>query len=131
MNLALPTLVSCLALLVYFVTVANVGRARGRYKIDAPAITGDPAFERIFRVQQNTLESLALFLPALWMFCLTVSVTWGAGLGLIWVLARIWYARGYADNAKRRGPGFVVSTLSAAVLMFGALIGSAMMLTRG
>ncbi len=46
----------------------SAGRARGRYKIAAPAMTGDPMFERHVRVHANTLESLPFFLPSLWLF---------------------------------------------------------------
>ena len=56
------------ALLLYLTVTINVGRARAKYKVSAPATTGNVDFERALRVQQNTLEQLAIFLPAMWLF---------------------------------------------------------------
>ena len=38
-----------------------------------PAISGNPDFERVFRVQMNTLEWLPIFLPSLWLFAIYIS----------------------------------------------------------
>jgi hypothetical protein len=65
---AWPSLVTIASLILYLSVIINVGRARVKYKIPAPQTSGDPDFERVFRVQQNTLEQLVLFLPALWLF---------------------------------------------------------------
>ncbi len=53
----LVTIVIALALIEYSVFGMLVGKARGKYGIDAPAITGNPIFERYYRVHQNTLEN--------------------------------------------------------------------------
>ncbi len=58
-----PSLITALTLLVYQVLAVNVGRARAKYKVPPPQMTGDPDFERALRVQQNTLEQLVFFLP--------------------------------------------------------------------
>lgn len=118
-----PSLITGLALLLYTILFINVGRARSRYKIDAPATSGDPAFERVFRVQQNTLEQLIVFLPSLWLFSVFVSPQWGAGLGFLWVLARIYYAWSYYRDAGSRSPGFGVSAISTIILLLGSLVG--------
>ncbi len=57
----LVAIVIAVALIEYSVFGMLVGKARGTYGIDAPAITGHPVFERYYRVQQNTLENLVLF----------------------------------------------------------------------
>ena len=44
-----------LALFVYVGAVVAVGQARGRFKVEAPATTGHPTFDRLFRAQQNRL----------------------------------------------------------------------------
>jgi glutathione S-transferase len=49
-------LVTLLAILFYFYTGVRVPRARSKFGLTAPAMTGPPEFERIFRVQLNTLE---------------------------------------------------------------------------
>ena len=115
--------VTIVALIVYFVVGANVARARGRYQVAAPAVDGHPAFARIYRVQQNTLEQLVLFLPALWLFALTVGDPWAGLIGLVWPIGRILYAWGYYQDAEKRGPGFVLSVASTMTLLIGAVIG--------
>ena len=118
-----PALVSALALLLYVGVFVAAGRARLRHGIRAPAVTGAPEFERAFRVQQNTMEQLVWFIPALWLFALYVSPLWAGIVGLVWVAARVYYAVSYYRDPETRGPGFVTSFASAAILLVGALIG--------
>lgn len=122
-TLIFPSLVTVLTLILYFVLTANVGRARVKYKVPVPQISGDPDFERVFRVQQNTLEQLILLLPSLWLFSLFVSPIWGAGIGLLWLIGRILYAWGYYQAAEKRTLGFGINSLSILVLLLGALVG--------
>ncbi|HWI25772.1 MAG TPA: MAPEG family protein [Stellaceae bacterium] len=119
-----PALATCLALLVYLWTVARVALARGRYKIAAPAVTGHPDFERHFRIQQNTVEQLVLFLPSLWVFSLTVSQIWAGIIGLVFVAARLLYVVSYARNPAARGPGFTIGFVACVVLLLGGLAGT-------
>src|ERR1700716_3464077 len=118
-----PALVTVLALLLYIGVFVTAGRARGRYGVQAPAVTGAPEFERAFRIQQNTLEQLIWFLPSLWLFAFYVSPTWGGILGLVWVGGRIHYALSYYRDPEARGPGFITGCASAAVLLVGAFFG--------
>jgi len=110
------------ALLVYFVTILNVGKARFKYNVIAPAMSGNENFERALRVQQNTLEQLILFLPILWIFSYYVNELWGAILGGIWILGRVLYAWGYYQEANKRFIGFAISMLSVMGLLFGCLV---------
>ena len=76
-------LVTCLALLLYFLTSVRVAKARATFGIKAPATSGNPDFERVFRVQMNTLEWLPIFLPSLWLFAIYQRCDrCGAGRGL-------------------------------------------------
>ena len=118
-----PALITLGVVVLLFAVAWNVGRARGKYKVKAPATTGDPAFERAFRVQMNTLESAVAFLPVLWMFAAFVSGLWSAALGAVWLAARVWYAIAYQQDAARRGPAFGLAFLVFAVLGFGAAWG--------
>ncbi len=118
-----PAAVSVIALLVYFSTAAIVGRLRVKYQVFPPATSGPDAFQRGFRVQQNTMEYLIIFLPAMWLYAWSVSPEWASGLGLIWVLGRIAYIVGYLKEAKNRMPGFITSMAALAVLLIGSLIG--------
>ena len=58
-----PAAVTILALLVYLLATMNCGRNRAKHKIEAPAVTGNETYERAYRVQMNTLEHMACFLP--------------------------------------------------------------------
>ena len=113
-------LVTCLAVLFYFLTGVRVSRARGTYGVKAPAIAGHPDFERIFRVQMNTLEWMPIFLPALWLFAIYVSDAIAAVLGLVWILGRILYMTRYMEAASKRGRGFAVQASAAIALWIGA-----------
>ncbi len=114
-------LVSLLAILTYFWMATQVPRARVKCGISAPAMTGDPLLERTIRAHYNTLEWLPIFLVSLWMFAVYWNELVAAALGGVWIVGRIVYALGYYADAQRRGPGFMIQSLAAAVLLFGAL----------
>jgi glutathione S-transferase len=116
-------LVIILALIEYLVMGFNVGRARNTYAIKAPATTGHPTFERLFRVQQNMLEQLIVFIPALLIFCGRVSVRWGVILGVLFLIARPVYAIGYVKDSDRRAYGAGLTFVVNAILVVGSLIG--------
>ena len=125
MNHPIVALVICLAIFVYVWLGINVARARGKYGVKAPAISGNADFERVFRAQQNMLEQLVIFIPALLVFAQYLSPLWGAAIGAVWIVGRIWYALGYYAPQGRRGPGFVLSFGATMVLLIGALTGIA------
>jgi glutathione S-transferase len=114
-------LVTCLAILFYFFTCIRVSRARVAFGIKVPAVAGNPDFERVFRVQMNTLEWMPFFLPSLWLFAIYISDPFAAALGLVWIAGRILYMIGYSQAAAKRGPGFLVQGLAAIALWLGAL----------
>ena len=58
----LSGIVTLLAVFLYLYMAARVGILRGRLGIKAPATTGDPLFERAFRVHCNTGEQYIAFL---------------------------------------------------------------------
>jgi glutathione S-transferase len=116
-------LVILLALVEYMVLGMLVARARAKYGVKAPAISGPEGFDRTFRVQQNTLEGLVIFLPGLWLFGLYVSPTWSAGLGLLGIVGRALYAVGYIKAAEKREVGAGIVGIVNIVLVIGALIG--------
>jgi uncharacterized membrane protein YecN with MAPEG domain len=124
----LVAIVTALSLLVYVWIGFRVGQARGKHKIDAPAITGHPDFERVVRVQANTLEWLPIYLPSLWLF----AIYWqadqiAAALGVVWIAGRILYTLGYSKAASSRSTGFLIQALATAVLLFGFLIKAVML----
>jgi glutathione S-transferase len=122
--MAWTELITLLALLEYLAFAMMVGKARATYGVKAPAITGHEMFERAYRVQMNTLELLVLFLPALWLANKYWSSTWTAGLGALFLIGRIVYARAYVRDPASRSAGFGLSILPTLVLLVMALLGA-------
>ncbi|WP_441604362.1 MULTISPECIES: MAPEG family protein [unclassified Dyella] len=119
----LPAVVVLLTVLLQFGTVWATGHAREKYGVKAPAIDGHPAFERAWRVQMNTLESTVIFLPTLWLAVQYGYPLWAGVAGLVWVAGRVWYAVAYLQDAAKRGPGFMVSSMAWGVTLILAVIG--------
>jgi len=124
-------LVTLLAIAFYFFTTTRVAKARAKFGIKAPAITGNPDFERVFRGQMNTLEWMPIFLPSLWLFAIYISDPIAAVLGLVWIVGRFLYITGYAQAAEKRSMGFGVQFLAAAALWLGGLGAIAWRLIHG
>ena len=122
--MAYVDIVTALAVLQFIVFGFRVGAARGRYGVKAPAITGNEIFERLFRVQQNTLEQLIVFLPALYVFSHYYSPLVAAALGVVYLIGREIYAATYVKDPKKRGPGYLLTALPVAILILGALFGA-------
>ena len=120
----LVAIVTILALIQYVVQGVRVGQARQRYGVEAPATTGHAIFERHFRVHQNTLEQLVIFLPAMWLFGWFVKGWIAALLGIVFIVARFIYERGYVAEPSQRARGAIVTTIVNGVLLVGALIGA-------
>jgi glutathione S-transferase len=121
-------LVTVAALLLYFYMGLQVGAARQKYGVKAPAITGSPDFERVFRVQMNTLEWLPIFLPALWICAAYWDARIVAGLGVVWIIGRVMYMQGYTKAADQRSMGFMVQGITTLVLLIGCIVGAIMSL---
>jgi glutathione S-transferase len=116
-------LVIVLALLEFLLFGYAVGRARTRYKVPAPAMSGHEVFDRYFRAQMNTLEQLVVFLPSLWLFAHYINAWAAVALGLLFIVGRALYFRGYVQAAESRHAGFVLSAIPNVTLLSGALIG--------
>ena len=113
-------IVIVLALIQYFVFGMLVGKARGTYEVHAPAISGHPVFERYYRVHQNTLEMIVMFIPAIVLFSYLVRPDIAAGIGAFYLVGRIIYLRAYVADPAKRGLGFMVSMLPVLVLLLGS-----------
>ena len=115
--------VTLLCLLVLFWVTLMVGRARGKHGVKVPEMSGPEPFTYAVRVHLNTLEGLVLFLPALWLFALTVSDTYAAIAGVFYPIGRILYALGYYKAPSKREVGFGVGMLATLVCIVGATFG--------
>jgi glutathione S-transferase len=117
-------IVTALALIQFTVFGFRVGGARGRFGVKAPAITGNDTFERYFRVQQNTMELLVVFVPGLYLFSHYFNPLIAAALGVIYLIGREVYAASYVKDPAKRSAGYGMSFLPAMILLAGGLIGA-------
>ncbi len=116
-------LVTIAAVIYTFVLSARVGAARAKLGVDAPAMSGQPDFDKAFRIHMNTVEQLVLFVPVLWLAATVVGDLWAAGIGAVWIVGRLVYAAGYRKDVDKRGPGMLTTLASTAVLTVIALWG--------
>ncbi|HGY5537150.1 MAG: MAPEG family protein [Prochlorococcus sp.] len=119
----LPAVVTLTAALTYQGSMFAVALARSHHQVKAPATNGPEEFERVLRVQQNTLEQMMFFLPVFWLAALLGNTSAASLIGFIWIGARIAYGIGYWKDAKLRAPGFGISLLASAVLLVMAIAG--------
>ena len=119
----LVALMIVVALVEYFILGLLVGQARVKHNVPPPAISGDPTFERYFRVHQNTMEQLVVFVPAMLIFATYVHPLVAAILGLLFVIARPIYAMGYIKDPAKRASGAAITFTVNAILLLGGLVG--------
>src|SRR5450432_3330043 len=130
-NMIWVDIVGLLAVLQLFLFGVLVGRARGLYGVSAPATTGHPIFERYYRVQMNTVESLLVFLPGLWLSAKYWSPGYSAMLGAVYLVGRFLYLNAYVADPKKRSVGFSLTMLPALILVVAALVGALRALSKG
>jgi glutathione S-transferase len=123
MGNAWVNLVILLALLEYVGFGYLVGRARVKYGIKAPAMSGNEMFERYVRVHYNTIELLILLVPALWIAASYWNPAWMAAAGAVYLIGRILYLQGYVRDPKTRSIGFGLSMLPILFLVIAAFAG--------
>ncbi|XP_017814542.1 microsomal glutathione S-transferase 2 isoform X1 [Papio anubis] len=100
----------------------QVGKARLKYKVTPPAVTGSPEFERVFRAQQNCVEFYPIFIITLWMAGWYFNQVFATCLGLMYIYGRHLYFWGYSEAAKNRITGFRLSLgILALLTLLGAL----------
>lgn len=117
-------IVAMLAVLQFIGFSFMVGRAREKYGVKAPAISGHEEFDKEFRVQMNTLEQLVCFLPALFVASLYWSPLFVAAVGVVYLVGRMLYRRAYISNPSTRAVGFLLTIVPTAVLVLAALAGA-------
>ena len=100
-----------------------VGSARKKFAVHAPATTGDPGFERVFRAHQNTIEATVMFLPCLWIASSYSDARIASWLGWAWLVGRVWYLLAYASPTGKRGPGFMIAIIANGGLLAMGLWG--------
>lgn len=117
-------IVTVLALVQYGWFGYLVAQARVRYGVQAPATTGHPEFDRRFRIQQNTLEQLVVFIPALWLFGWYAHALTAAGFGVLFMVGRYVYSKSYARDPSTRMTGVAIGGAATIVLLIGGALGA-------
>lgn len=123
----LSAAVTILAVVVCLYTAIVVGNMRSKHGVKAPAVTGAPEFEKAYRVQMNTLEQFALFLPIFWIATAlpVISGYFPPALGLLWVVGRVIYMRSYMADPATRSLGFNIGAGAVVGLLLLSIIGIA------
>lgn len=119
-------IVALLAIVQFVIFCMLVGAARGKYKIAAPAMTGNEHFERAVRVQMNTLEQLVCFLPALLIAAVYWSQIYVAAVGVVYLVGRTLYRQAYVTDPAKRGLGFMLTFFPTVLLVLAGLVGAVM-----
>ena len=122
-NFVMLSAVTIATLIMYLTLVLKVGLSRAKYKIEAPKMFGHPKFDRAFRVQLNTLEWMAIFLPLMWIAGLLVNAVYASFIGILWILSRIYYAHNYYKAAKLRTKPILFQFLFIGILFLMAIYG--------
>ncbi len=122
----LVAIVTALALLQVYVFAIQVGQARVKHGVNAPATSGPPEFERVFRVHENTVEQLIIFVPSLWLFATYWRADIAAALGVIFIIGRQIYRSAYIGDPAKRSAGFSIGAIAMTILLLGGLVGAVM-----
>ncbi len=112
---ALMGLMTILMLLTYLWTGIRVDPARKKYDVNYPATHGPDDFNRVYRAHVNTLEQLAMAVPAFWIFAEATHAKYAAVAALVWVIGRIIYVVAYSKQADTRSTGFMIGFVALAV----------------
>lgn len=116
------TIITLLAVFILLWQSNKVGSLRGKLEIKAPAVTGNEEFERAFRAHQNSIEQFVMFVPCLWLSMHVLGDVITGGIGAVWIIGRILYARTYMAG-ENRAPGMWLTFLSFAALFLAAIWG--------
>ncbi len=102
---------------------ALVAIARGTQQVAAPAMTGSARFERLSRVHLNTQERLVLMLPLMATAAHYWSPQWVAAAGVLFLIGRMAYWKGYVAQPEKRMLGNIVTMIAIALCLLATIAG--------
>ncbi len=115
--------VAFLIIIQYCVFIIKTGLSRQKSGIKAPATSGDEMFERVYRVQTNTLEQLPIVLPLMYICSEVYRADIAAIFGIFFLVGRELYAWNYVKDPTKRGSGFVIGFLGSVSMMACCIYG--------
>ena len=124
------TLTTALAVLMTAGLSAVAGLSRGKGDLKPPAMTGDAKYELANRIHMNSLETLVLLLPFVWLTSIYFGDVWGAFACVIWIIGRVMYRQAMLTDPSKRAPGMMI-TIAPIFVMGIALIGASVMTLVG
>ena len=86
-------------------------------------MTGDESFERASRVHLNTLEQIAITLPAMWICATYFRADVAAGFGLLMFVGRLIYRAAYLKDPAKRVTGAIIGLIANAGLILSSFWG--------
>jgi len=116
-------LIILLAILQLMAFGMITGFSRDKFGVKAPATTGNEDWERRYRVQQNTMEHVVAFVPAIYLCAMYTSLNLAILAGTIYLIGRCIYAYCYIKDPKTRALGMILSFFPTAVMVLAALGG--------
>jgi glutathione S-transferase len=119
-----PVIIILLALIQYLLFGLRTGISRGKYNVLPPKTTGHETWERMFRVHQNTLEQLIVFIPALLAFSYYISAQWSLVPGIGFLIARQVYSYKYIQNPPTRTfpPSFLINVIMVLATLVAVIV---------
>lgn len=121
MNLLITAVVLMLVQFIFF--GALVARARSTLQVQAPAMTGPQAFERLVRVHLNTQERLVLMLPLMASAAHFWNPAWVAAAGALFFLGRFVYWKGYVEQPAKRMLGNILTMVAVGACLLATVAG--------
>jgi glutathione S-transferase len=119
-------LVTVLASLFTMYLAYNTGMTRMAHKAPAYEATKNKDVLIANRVHMNMLENMVVYLPLLWVAGIFGPIILVAGLGVLWLVSRVWYSLGYLkDPKKRQAPfmlGLLCTVLTAVLAVYGMFV---------
>jgi glutathione S-transferase len=118
--------ITLLITLLTLATQVSVVRARKKFSIPIPQVTKHVDFEKYLQAHADQIEQNIIFLPILWIASSFVSWVYILLIGLIWIVFRGLYIRGFIKNniklLEYSGKGYMYTQIALCVLIFFILI---------
>eukprot|EP01133_Synstelium_polycarpum_P018238 gene18238-21822_t len=126
-----PSVVAVGSITMWTIQALLVGRAREKFNVKAPNVTGDEEFERILQSYQHTTEGLGAIIPSSFIFSYFICPKASLGLGLGWITSRILASCKWVNDKEKDCDGLkkahcVIGHGSQFALLIGSIFGIGM-----